>query len=57
MSENAENEQQNEDEPKGVVDAVSIAYVVGGIPVMALFFVVLFGLTGACDSSGVLLKF
>ncbi len=36
--------------PKGVVDLQSVLYVVGGIPCMILFFLILFGLTGACDS-------
>ena len=40
-------------EPKGVVDLVSVLYVVCGIPCMILFFVVLFGLVGACDSQGI----
>ncbi len=38
-------------EPKGVVDLASVLYVVCGIPCMILFFVVLFGLVGACDSA------
>ncbi len=44
-----------EQEPRGKLDAVSVAYVVGGIPAMALFFVLLFGvLTGGCDPQNVL---
>jgi hypothetical protein len=38
-----------EQEPRGKLDAVSVAYVVGGIPAMALFFVVLFFFARACD--------
>ena len=33
-----------EDEPRGKVDLVSILYIFGGIPVIVLFLVVLFGL-------------
>jgi len=44
-------------EPKGVVDLASVLYVVGGIPAMILFFVVLFALVGACDGANVYLKF
>ncbi len=36
-------------EPKGKIDTVGVLYVVGGIPLMILFFLVLFGLVGACD--------
>ena len=36
-------------QPKGKIDAVGVFYVVGGIPSMILFFLVLFGLVGACD--------
>lgn len=36
-------------ESRGRLDAVSVAYVVGGIPAMALFFVVLFFFAHACD--------
>lgn len=36
-------------EPKGKIDAVGVLYVVGGIPCMILFFLILFGLVGACD--------
>jgi hypothetical protein len=37
-------------EPKGKLDAVSVLYVVGGIPCMIAFFLILFGLVRACDS-------
>ncbi|CAG0990576.1 hypothetical protein MYXO_02376 [Myxococcaceae bacterium] len=36
-------------EPKGIVDSVSIAYIVGGIPAMTAFFVVLFILVHLFD--------
>ena len=37
-------EEQNDDEPKGKVDLVSILYIFGGIPVIVLYLVILFGL-------------
>ncbi len=37
-------------ELKGKVDTVSVLYVVGGIPCMIAFFLILFGLVNACDS-------
>ena len=40
-------------EPKGKVDLVSVLYVVGGVPVMIAFFLILFGLVGACDKMNV----
>lgn len=43
----------DDDEPKGRVDLASVLYVVGGIPSMILFFVVLFLLTGACDQQNI----
>ncbi len=36
-------------EPKGKLDLVSVLYVAGGIPCMIAFFLILFGLVGACD--------
>ena len=36
-------------------DAASWLYVVGGIPMMILFFVVLFGLVGSCDAQNVMI--
>ena len=36
-------------ELKGKMDVVSVLYVVGGIPCMIAFFVILFSLVGACD--------
>ena len=38
-----------EQEQRGKLDAVSIAYVIGGIPTMAFFFVILFFFAHACD--------
>lgn len=40
-------------EPKGKVDLVSVLYVVGGVPCMIAFFLILFGLVGACDGVNV----
>ena len=37
-------------EPKGKIDLVSVLYVVGGIPCMIAFFLILFGLVSTCDS-------
>ncbi len=36
-------------------DLASWLYVLGGIPMMALFFVVMFGLIGSCDAQNILL--
>jgi hypothetical protein len=48
-------EEQNEDQPKGTSDTTSWAYVLGGVPFLILFFVVLFGvLVGGCDSMNIL---
>ena len=38
-----------DEEPRGKVDAVSILYIVGGIPALVGFLVVLFGIVGACE--------
>jgi hypothetical protein len=42
-----------EDEPRGQVDLTSVLYVVGGVPVIALFLVGLFTLVGACDQMNI----
>ncbi len=39
------------------LDLGSVLYVLGGIPFMIVFFVVLFGLTGACDQRNIMLPF
>lgn len=39
----------NEDGPGINGDLSSWLYVLGGIPMMIIFFVVLFGVVGACD--------
>lgn len=38
-----------DDEPRGKVDLVSILYIFGGIPMIVLFLVVLFGLARSCN--------
>ena len=38
-----------DEEPRGKVDAVSILYIFGGIPVIVLFLFVLFGLARSCN--------
>ncbi len=35
--------------PRGTVDLVAVLYIVGGIPALVGFLVVLFTLTRACD--------
>jgi hypothetical protein len=38
-----------DEEPHGKVDAVSVLYIFGGIPVIVLFLFVLFGLARSCN--------
>ena len=38
-----------DDEPRGKVDVVSVLYIFGGIPVIVLFLMVLFGLARSCN--------
>jgi hypothetical protein len=38
-----------DEQPHGKVDFVSILYIFGGIPVIMLFLVVLFGLARSCN--------
>ena len=38
-----------DDEPRGKVDVVSILYIFGGIPVIVLFLMVIFGLARSCN--------
>ncbi|MCG8588508.1 MAG: hypothetical protein MJE66_04390 [Proteobacteria bacterium] len=44
-----------EQQERGTVDLVSVLYVVGGIPAMVVFFVLLFVLVGACDQAAVMI--
>ena len=47
--------EEPKEEQRGTVDLVSVLYVVGGIPAMIVFFVVLFGLVGSCDGSNLMI--
>jgi len=38
----------DQEENEGTVDATSVLYILGGIPAMVLFFVLLFTLTRTC---------
>jgi hypothetical protein len=40
-----------EEEPHGKVDLVSLLYIFGGIPMIVLYLVVLFGLARSCNVS------
>jgi len=40
---------EEEQEPHGKVDVVSLLYIFGGIPVIVLYLVVLFGLARSCN--------
>ena len=56
MSSDESNQQEPKQidyEPKGRMDAVSYLYVIGGIPCMIGFFLILFGLVNACDTANV----
>lgn len=39
-----------DDEPQGKVDLVSILYIVGGVPALVAFLVVLFWFARACNA-------
>jgi hypothetical protein len=38
-----------DEEPRGKVDLVAVLYIVGGIPALVAFLVVLFALARSCD--------
>jgi len=38
-----------EQEPRGKVDLVALLYIVGGIPALVAFLVILFALARSCD--------
>ena len=38
-----------DEEPRGKVDAAAVLYIVGGIPMIWLFLIVLFGAVKACN--------
>jgi hypothetical protein len=44
-----------ENGPKVNGDMISWLYVLGGIPSMILFFVILFALVGSCDTQNVMI--
>lgn len=46
----------NEEGPGINGDLASWLYVLGGIPAMIIFFVVLFGLVGSCDNQNILIS-
>lgn len=48
-------EEPEDEQPRGTVDLLSVLYVVGGVPTMIAFFLILFGLVGACDRMNVLI--
>ncbi len=53
IPERTPEELENGPKPNG--DLVSWLYVLGGIPSMILFFLILFGLVGYCDSHNIML--
>ncbi len=56
MSEEQQNNDDfNEDGPGVDGGLGSWLYVLGGIPMMILFFVVLFGLVGSCDAQNIMI--
>lgn len=56
MSSEERNENEVNEEGPGINgDLGSWLYVLGGIPMMILFFVVLFGLVGACDAQNIMI--
>ena len=46
---------ESTDENERNQDLASYLYVLGGIPAMAAFFVILFLLTGSCDQANVMI--
>ncbi len=54
--EQRDENQVNEDGPGVNGDLGSWFYVLGGIPSMIIFFVVLFGVVGSCDGQNVMLN-
>ena len=38
-----------EEEPRGKVDLVAVLYIIGGIPALVAFLVILFALARSCD--------
>ena len=54
--EQRDENQANEDGPGINGDLGSWLYVLGGIPLMIVFFVVLFGVVGSCDSQNIMIN-
>lgn len=54
-TEDQNKDEYNEDGPGINGDLGSWLYVLGGIPSMILFFVVLFSLVGACDGQNIMI--
>ena len=52
---NENEDEYNEDGPGINGDLSSWLYVLGGIPSMIIFFVVLFSLVGACDGQNIMI--
>ena len=56
MSSEDQNEKEVNEEGPGINgDAASWLYVLGGIPLMIVFFVVLFAMVGACDGQNIMI--
>jgi hypothetical protein len=55
-TENQRDDEINEDGPGINGDLASWLYVLGGIPAMIIFFVVLFALVGSCDAQNILIS-
>lgn len=53
--ENRDENEVNEDGPGINGDTASWLYVLGGIPSMIIFFVVLFALVGSCDAQNTMI--
>ena len=47
------DELEDKPEEQGTFDAVSVLYVVGGVPFMILFLVGVFLLVGSCDGASI----
>ena len=54
-NEDQDQDEGNEDGPGINGDLSSWLYVLGGIPSMIIFFVVLFSLVGACDGQNIMI--
>lgn len=52
--EDRDQNEVNEDGPGVNGDLASWLYVLGGIPSMIIFFVVLFALVGSCDANNIM---